>query len=252
MQRTCLFSFVLSVVWLTSILTWAQELNISGLITQRFADVLIVRSEQGDRSITLTDAARIRAKGVRARKQQMLWAELIPGLRVSVKAILNDGKLTARTINFTNQDLQSIRTIGAGLVRRQEKVDGEEAGTSERFSALSDYDVKDHVGVEFYPGKSEIVPADQMALSTMAAEAAKHRGYMIEINGFAESTRERKLSRRRTEAVVTFLMEECQVPARHIVASGAMDTSTPATPREESRRFEARVLMNRTIAADTQ
>jgi OOP family OmpA-OmpF porin len=50
------------------------------------------------------------------------------------------------------------------------------------------------------------------------------------------------------------LMQDCNVPVRHIVAPGAMGTSDPtatnetAQGRAENRRVEVKVLVNRGLA----
>lgn len=255
-----------------------QDVNVKGLVTQRTADVLTVRTDDGDRNILLTDATKVHTpKGLGLRKEQMSWAELIPGLKVSVKAVLGaDGKLTAKTISFSKQDLHSASMIQAGLAptearvsenkegiaANKAKIEENEKEVAERFSALADYDVKNEVVVRFATGKSEISPADRMALSTMAAEASKLRGYIIEVKGFADSTgnaaANQTLSKDRAEAVVNYLLQECHVPPRHIVAPGAMGISNPAASNEtsqgraENRRVEAKVLVNKAIAADSQ
>src|SRR5690348_4439828 len=129
MKNTCAFGFVFSAVWLASICAGAQEFNINGLITQRSADVLMVRSAEGERNIVLTDMTKIKSKGFRVRKAQILWAELIPGLRVCVNAVTGeDRKITARTINFNKQDLQAISLKQAALEQTEAKIVGTQEG----------------------------------------------------------------------------------------------------------------------------
>jgi outer membrane protein OmpA-like peptidoglycan-associated protein len=287
MKRTRV-SFVLFIgfYFASSMLVYGQDnISIDGLITQRAADGLTVRTSEGDKNIVLTDATKVQPpKGLRFRRQQMFWTELIPGLNVSIKASQGaDGKLTARTISFSKQDLQTASKIQAELSPTEEKVTTNqeaiavnqaniaanetqipenEKEVSERFSSLADYDVREQIVVRFATGKSELSPADRMELATMAAEAGKLPDYIIEVKGFADSAgnaaTNETLSRDRAYAVVNFLLQECRVPPRQIVAPGAMGISNPVASKETAqgraanRRVEAKVLVNKAIAADTQ
>jgi flagellar motor protein MotB len=63
-----------------------------------------------------------------------------------------------------------------------------------------------------------------------------------------------KLSEDRAKAVVTYLMQQGEVPMRHIVAPGAMGEYGAAASNEtkagraENRRVEVKVLVNKGIA----
>jgi OOP family OmpA-OmpF porin len=65
-----------------------------------------------------------------------------------------------------------------------------------------------------------------------------------------------KLSDDRAEAVVAYLIQQCNVPVRHIVASGAMGEYQPAASNEtqqgraENRRVDVKVLTNKVIAGE--
>ena len=62
-----------------------------------------------------------------------------------------------------------------------------------------------------------------------------------------------KLSEDRAKEVVTYLMQQCGVPSRHIVAPGAMGEYGPASSNEtkagraENRRVEVKILVNKGI-----
>ena len=63
-----------------------------------------------------------------------------------------------------------------------------------------------------------------------------------------------KLSEDRAKAVITYLMQQGNVPVRHIVAPGAVGEYGPAASNEtesgraENRRVEVKVLVNKGIA----
>ena len=122
------------------------------------------------------------------------------------------------------------------LAAHQQKIDQNlkdiEENTS-RFTALSEYDVKGEATVTFGVGSSNISAPHQEQLKTLAENAVNLRGYIIEVTGYADSTgsaaMNTKLSEDRAKAVITYLIQQSNVPMRHIVAPGAMgeyDSST--------------------------
>jgi len=101
-------------------------------------------------------------------------------------------------------------------------------------------------------------PQDQETLKQLAQTDTGLTGYIVEVTGFADSTgsaaMNTKLSEDRAKAVITFLMQQGNVPIRHIVAPGAMGEYGPKASNEtkagraENRRFEVKVLVNKGIA----
>src|SRR5580692_2032376 len=95
---------------------------------------------------------------------------------------------------------------------------------NDRFTALSDYDVKGQATVKFSVGSTKISSEDQEQLKQLAQTATSLTGYIIEVTGFADSTgsaaMNTKLSESRAKAVVIYLMQQGNVPVRHIVAPG--------------------------------
>jgi len=129
---------------------------------------------------------------------------------------------------------------------------------TDRFMALSEYDVKSHAIVKFDVGSSKISANGQNDLKSLAQVASGQVGYIVEVIGYADSTGSAeintKLSEDRAKAVVTFLMQQGGVPMRHIVAPGAMGEYGPAASNEtkngraDNRRVEVKVLVNKGIA----
>jgi outer membrane protein OmpA-like peptidoglycan-associated protein len=271
-------------VFLSFILIWCcvagtlalgqDETTVKGLITGRAADTLTLRTADGSQVVTLTDATKVQTpKGLGLRKQQMSWTSLIPGLKVSVKGFpAADGKLEAKTITFSKDDLQTASMIQAGLTPTEEKVaansgkiaanksqiEANDEAVSQRFSDLADYDVKDQTVVYFATGKSAITEKDKAALAKLAGGASSTPGFIIEVKGFADSTgnasANQTLSKDRAYAVVNYLMQDCKVPPRHIVSPGAMGISNPVASNETSegrsqnRRVEVKLMVNKGVA----
>ena len=63
-------------------------------------------------------------------------------------------------------------------------------------------------------------------LKKLAHDAVNLKGYIIQVKGFADSSgnaaMNQKLSKERAQNVIAFLLQNCNVPVRHIVAPGAM------------------------------
>lgn len=131
---------------------------------------------------------------------------------------------------------------------------------TDRFTALSEYDIKDATTVKFDVGSSKISAKDQEQLRQVAQTAASLKGYIVEVVGYADSTGgakiNDKLSEDRAKAVIRYLVQQGKVPIRHIVAPGAMGeygevaSNETAAGRAENRRVEVKVLVNKGIAGN--
>jgi len=233
-------------------------------------------------------------KGLGVRKKQMSAAALIPGLKVSVDGTSQDAThVLAKSITFDKDDLQTAEMIQAGLNPTDQKVaanqqniaqnqqnieankqataenqqniaanksaiDANAVETSKRFSELSEYDTKDQLDVRFASGSTTISAADKEALTKLAHNAVNLTGYIIQVKGFADSSgnaaMNQKLSMERAQNVIAFLLQNCNVPVRHIIAPGAMGEAAPvasnetAQGRAENRRVEVKVLINKGLS----
>jgi OOP family OmpA-OmpF porin len=129
---------------------------------------------------------------------------------------------------------------------------------NKRFYELSEFETKANINVNFAVGKSVISASDKTALSALAHDAVNLTGYIIQVKGFADSSgnaaMNQQLSMDRAQAVIAYLIQDCNVPVRHVIAPGAMGTADPAAPNEsaqgraENRRVEVKVLVNKGIA----
>ena len=233
-------------------------------------------------------------KGLGVRKKQMSAAVLIPGLKVSVDGTSQDDThILATSITFNGDDLQTAEMIQAGLNPTDQKVatnqqniaanqqnieankqgveenkqdiaankttiDANAAATSKRFSELSEYDTKGQIDVHFASGSTKISPEDEAALNKLAHDAVNLTGYLIQVKGFADTSgnaaMNQNLSMERAQNVIAYLIQNCNVPVRHIVAPGAMGEAAPVASNEtqsgraENRRVEVKVLLNKGLA----
>src|SRR5215471_10767235 len=256
------------------VLTSAQaqdRVKVKGLITTRTGETIVLKTTDGNAvTVVLDDGTRVQQpRGlIGVRKKSMSAAVLIPGLKVSVDGTRQDAThILAKSITFDRNDLQTAEMIQAGLTPTEEKqataankaaIDANAVETSKRFSALSEYDTKGQLDVRFASGSAKISTEDQAALKKLAEDAVKQTGYIIQVKGFADSSgnaaMNQKLSMERAQNVIAFLIQDCNVPVRHVIAPGAMGEAAPvasnetAAGRAENRRVEVKVLLNRGIS----
>jgi OmpA-OmpF porin, OOP family len=156
------------------------------------------------------------------------------------------------------QDIQTNQqNIAANRQQIEQNIKDTEENT-QRFATLADYDVKNQATVKFDTGSSKLSDQDREQLKSLADSAVGIKGYIVEVIGYADSTgsaaMNTKLSEARAKEVVTYLVQQCNVPPRHIVAPGAMGEYGAAAPNEtkagraENRRVEVKVLVNKGIA----
>ena len=130
----------------------------------------------------------------------------------------------------------------------------------QRFAKLDDYDVKGEATIKFASASTKITPEDEKQLKDLADKANQMQGVMVEVTGFADArgnpAMNTKLSEDRAKAVITYLVQQCGVPMRRLVAPGAMGeygaaaTNETKAGRAENRRVEVKVLVNKGIAAE--
>jgi OmpA-OmpF porin, OOP family len=228
---------------------------------------------------------------LKIRKQDMGMTALIPGLKIQVDGVGDDqNRIVAMTIKFSKKDLQTAEAIQAGLnptqqqvntnsqdiatnkqgvqanqqdiaaskvqiASNREAIDANQEAVNQRFSDLTDFDTKGTVTVYFSSGSTTISAKDKSALQQLGKDAANLKGYLVEVKGFADSSgnaaMNQKLSMERAQGVVAYLIQDCSVSVRHIVAPGAMGEADPAANNEtaqgraENRRVEVKILVNK-------
>jgi len=231
-----------------------------------------------------------------ARQAQLSDVVLIPGLKVDVLGTSDSqGRLVARKIMVDGDDLETSEMIQSGLHPTAEQVEtnvqaiatnkqnieshdvqlaaqkqdiaankqqitknmSDIEENTNRFMALSEYDVKGQATVNFGVGSTNLMAPDQQELKKLAQTATGLKGYIIEVTGYADSTggaaMNTKLSEDRAKAVITYLVQQGGVPVRHIVAPGAMGeyggaaTNETKLGRAQNRRVEVKVLVNKGI-----
>jgi OmpA-OmpF porin, OOP family len=170
------------------------------------------------------------------------------------------GQLAGHDVQLAShkEDIESNQQNIAGNKQRIEQNIKDIEENTQRFTALSEYDVKGEATVKFDVGSTRISSKDQEELKQLAQTATNLTGYIIEVTGHADSTGSAaintKLSEERARKVVAYLFQQARVPMRHIVAPGAMGEYGPTASNEtkagraENRRVEVKILVNKGIA----
>jgi len=214
--------------------------------------------------------SRVVAKSITFSSDDLETAEAIQaGLTPTKQAVATNQQNIAANKQATQTNAQNIAANQVQtaankqqIANNQEQIDANQQqiqATTKRFSELSEYDTKGDAVVNFAVGSSVISASDKAALKQLAQSATGLTGYIIQVKGFADSSgnaaMNQKLSMDRAQEVIAFLLQDCNVPVRHIVAPGAMGTVDPAASNEtasgraENRRVEVKVLVNKGLSA---
>jgi outer membrane protein OmpA-like peptidoglycan-associated protein len=246
-----------------------DDKGLFGLDKQELAATVLIPGLKVDIDGTSDDQGRIVAKTITVDGDDLETAEMIQsGLHPTAEQVAtNVQALEAHQQQIAGHEVQlaaqkqNIETNQQNIATNKQQI-GENIKNIEentqRFMALSEYDVKGQATVNFEVGSSKIAAKDQIELRELANTATRLKGYIIEVTGYADATgsaeMNTKLSEDRAKAVVSYLMQRGEVPARHIVAPGAMGEYGQAAPNEteagraENRRVEVKVLVNKGIA----
>jgi OmpA-OmpF porin, OOP family len=246
-----------------------DDKGLFGLDKQEMADTVLIpglkiRVEGSSDSLGQFRAQTITVDGDDLEASQMIEAGLHPTaeqVATNVVAIENNKKGIAtnqQNIATNEQNIGANKQAIAAHSQKIEKNIKDIQENTDRFDRLDDYGVKGEATVKFKVASSTLSKEDKEQLRKLAETATGLNGYIVEVKGFADSTgraaMNEKLSEDRAKAVVGYLMRECNVPVWRIVAPGAMGEFQPAASnesasgREENRRVEVKILVNKGVA----
>jgi len=256
-------------VVLTDDTTTKDDKGVFGLEKQQMSNVVLIPGLKVDVDGTADDQGRVTAKTITVDGDDLETAEMIQsGLTPTAEQVeknvqilaVHQQELAGHQVQLAAQK-ESIEGNQQNIAANRQRIQENEAdiqANTKRFMALSEYDVKGQATVNFDVGSTKISAKDQIELKELANSATRQTGYIVEVIGYADSTGSAevntKLSEDRAKAVVTYLMQQGEVPMRHIVAPGAMGEYGAAASNEtkagraENRRVEVKVLVNKGIA----
>ena len=246
-----------------------DDKGLFGLEKQQMADTVLIPGLKVDVDGTPDAQGRVVAKTITVDGDDLETSEMIEaGLQPTAEQVAtNVQTLESHKQALAGHDVQlaaqkqgiesNQQNIAANKQAIEQNIKDTEENT-QRFSTLSDYDVKGEATVKFAVGSSKISAQDQEQLKQLAQTATGLKGYIVEVTGFADSTggaaMNTKLSEDRAKAVVMYLFQQGAVPMRNMVAPGAMGEYGPAASNEtkagraDNRRVEVKVLVNKGIA----
>src|SRR5271154_7068040 len=256
-------------VVLTDSTTTKDDKGLFGLDKQHMSGAVLIPGLKVKVQGTSDDQGRIVAKTITTDGDDLETAEMIQAglhptaeqVAANVQAIGTNKQNIAGNQAQLAAHKQDIAANQQDIAANQQQIaknisDIEE--NTNRFTALSEYDVKDQATLNFNTGSSKLSAEGEDELKKLAQTATGLTGYIIEGTGYADSTgsaaMNTKLSEDRAKTVVTYLMQQGGVPVRHIVAPGAMGEYGASAPNEtaagraENRRVEVKVLVNKGIA----
>ena len=252
-------------VVLTDDTTTKDDRGVLGLDKEHLSDAVLIPGLKVQVKGASDAQGRVVAKTITTDGDDLETAEMVQAglhptaqqVEANVQAIANNQQNIAaheaqlKTLAANQQDLAAQREQLASSISAIEE-------TTNRFTALNEYEVKGATTLKFNTGSSEISAADQDVLKQLAATATGLPGYIIEVTGYADTTgnaaMNTKLSEDRAKAVIVFLMQQGNVPVRHIVAPGAMGeygavaSNETEAGRAENRRVEVKILVNKATA----
>jgi outer membrane protein OmpA-like peptidoglycan-associated protein len=226
---------------------FAQDADtIEGTIISHEGSTIVVRGAAGDTPIVLTDTTRIRGTTglLNVRGEDHPATDLIRGLPVEVTPVAGAAEVTAASVTFKNEDLDTARQIQAGLV-----------GTETRIDNVGELEARGRTRVFFALGSATLTEEGRQSLRAIAAQAQQITGYRLALVGRADPTgnaaANQRLSERRVAAVEDFLLRECGVLPGRILRTAALGDSPiandPDPPRNnaEARRVTVTIAVSR-------
>jgi OmpA-OmpF porin, OOP family len=255
-------------VVLTDETTTKDDRGLFGLDKERMSSVVLIPGLKVDIDGQSDDQGRIVAKTITVDGDDLETSEMIQAglhptaeqVAANMKAIeANEQNIASHTAILSSHQgniENNQQNIAANKQQISANIKDIEENTN-RFTALAEYDVKSTATVKFNSGSTEISAEDSAELQKLAQTATSLTGYIIEVTGYADSrgnaAMNTKLSEDRAKAVITYLMQQGNVPVRHIVAPGAMGEYGAAASNEtksgraENRRVEVKILVNKGI-----
>ena len=166
------------------------------------------------------------------------------GVRIRTEVCAEANAANER-INVTNQ--------------RVSAVDERVTSVDNRLNSVDEYEAKNSTNINFRVNSALLSKDAKTALDEIAAQAKNEKGFVIQVAGFASADGgkeyNRRLSERRANAVIRYLMENHDIPQRRIITPYGFGELKPAADnatrdgREQNRRVEVAILVSKGLAA---
>lgn len=163
------------------------------------------------------------------------------------------GQIEGRQGQLEDQQHQLGTQVGQVKSEADQATQGV-ATVNGRVGDIDNYDVKDTATVYFRLNSSALSDEAKKDLDALAQKAQTQKGYMLDVEGFADATGKaatnQALSEARANAVIHYLEQQANIPVRRILAPTGMGTShevadnTTAKGRKMNRRVEVKILVS--------
>ena len=250
-------------------------MKFKGVVIEREGDLFRIRDRnRTDYQVLITDRTSVKTHGgfLRSGKRYPV-TDILRGLIVEVEGRGDSqGQLVADKIRFDESDMRAAITSDTRVTpveENQQRMAGqmdelyavaaearnEATHANERINQLDEVDVQETVAVTFRVNSAVLSPEAKQLLDDFAAKAATAKAYTIEVAGHTDSTgseaKNFRLSRARADAVVQYLAVNHKIPLRRFVTpmgygkTEAVADNTTAEGRQQNRRVEVKMLLNR-------
>jgi outer membrane protein OmpA-like peptidoglycan-associated protein len=214
------------------------------------------------------------AEKIKTRDYELVAAQTADSLVVPVEGRvgeaetrLSQAEVNAQRLSGQLEELAAVSNAARGGAKAaQDTADVAVAGveaTNKRIdtivSSLDDYEAKRGITVNFKVNSFILSPEAMASLDELATQAKTEKAYVIEITGYASSDGKaelnKRLSQQRADAVVRYLADNHMIPLRRIVTPHGYGTLNPVADnttregREQNRRVEVKILVNKGITA---
>lgn len=251
------------------------KMKFKGVVIAREGETFRIRDRnRTDYQVLITDRTSVKTHGgfLRSGKKYPV-TDILRGLIVEVEGRGDSqGQLVADKIRFDESDMRAAITSDTRVTPVEEnqarmagqmdelyavaaEARGEAAAANERITALDDYEVQETVAVTFRVNSAVLSPEARQHLDEFAAKVTNAKAYTIEVAGHTDSTgseaKNFRLSRERADAVVQYLAVNHKIPLRRFVTpmgygkTEAVADNTTASGRQQNRRVEVKMLLNR-------
>lgn len=182
-------------------------------------------------------------------------AQRLSGQIEELNAVANMARGGAKAAQETaDRALAEINTTNEKLTATNQRV----GVVDDRITAVDDFEAKNTVNVNFKVGSAVLSDEAKTSLDELAEQTKNEKGYVIQIAGFASADGSqdlnRKLSERRANAVIRYLIESHDIPQRRIIVPFGYGELKPVADnttregREQNRRVEVSILVSRGLA----
>ncbi|MBI1763325.1 MAG: OmpA family protein [Acidobacteria bacterium] len=189
-------------------------------------------------------------------------AQRLSGQLEELSAVANMANGGAKAAQETADKAMTTATDALSSAKSaNERITTTTENLNNRITTLDDYEAAKTVTLNFKVGSAVLSKDAKAALDEIAEQAKTEKGFVIQVAGFASAdgneALNRRLSQRRAEAVMSYLIENHDISQRRIVTPLGFGEARPAADnatregRKENRRVEVAILVNKGLTPAT-